>query len=285
MRWELAHLFGKNYERKTLFLLPPRLAPPAEAARVLPAALTHWKKPGDWGGHISEIARNEQRFCIGWFWRDDGQVEVFTSQHDSYLAYLLAVRTYLSRSADRFDPPPVTRADAGQAPVLRPKVYVGSGIMIAIASIVYLVLTLSAPNGAPFFVTPVYAIIASWALSRAGLPFALVPVLGISLAQGMLELTPVVTFLITGQSAEQILPVFVDLLVLLGLVAWTIRARSRRTVIALMIYHLLTLLVPVFFILSGTITVAAFALPIVMEICAVTAAVFAVAKLGRANRA
>jgi hypothetical protein len=43
VRWELAHLFGKNYERKTLFLLPPRLAPPAEAARVLPAALTHWK--------------------------------------------------------------------------------------------------------------------------------------------------------------------------------------------------------------------------------------------------
>ena len=143
--------------------------------------------------------------------------------------------------------------------------------MIAIASIVYLVLTLSAPNGAPFFVTPVYAIIASWALSRAGLPFALVPVLGISLAQGMLELMPVVTFLITGQFAEQILPVFVDLLVLLGLVAWTIRARSRRAVIALMIYHLLALLVPVFFILSGAITLAAFALPIVMKICAVTA--------------
>ncbi len=128
VRWELAHLFGRNYERKTPFLLPPRLAPPAEAARVLPAALTHWKKPSDWAGHINEIARNEQRFCIGWFWRDDGQVEVFTSQHASYLAYLLAVRTYLSGSADRFDPPPVTRADAGQAPVPRHKVYVGSAV-------------------------------------------------------------------------------------------------------------------------------------------------------------
>ncbi len=109
VRWELGHLFGQNYERKTLFLLPPRLTRPDEAAPMMQAALTHWKEPSDWAAPIGAVAKSERRSCIGWFWRDDGQVELFTSSRTSYLAYLLAVRTFLSRSAARFEaPPPAT---------------------------------------------------------------------------------------------------------------------------------------------------------------------------------
>ena len=97
VRWELSHLFGQNYERKTLFLLPPRLAPADEAARMMAAALTHWREPSAWAAQISEVAKSERRCCIGWYWKDDGQVEVFTSLRASYLAYLLAVRTFLKR--------------------------------------------------------------------------------------------------------------------------------------------------------------------------------------------
>ncbi len=118
VRWELGHLFGQNYERKTLFLLPPRLAPPADAARMLQAALTHWKEPSDWATQICEVAKSERRSCIGWFWRDDGRVEVFTSSRASYLAYLLAVRAFLSRSVGRFEMPPATHGDGAQPPPL-----------------------------------------------------------------------------------------------------------------------------------------------------------------------
>jgi hypothetical protein len=118
VRWELGHLFGQNYERKTLFLLPPRLAPPAEAARMLQAALTHWREPSDWATQICEVAKSERRSCIGWFWRDDGRVEVFTSSRASYLAYLLAVRAFLSRSVGRFEMPPATHGDGAQPPPL-----------------------------------------------------------------------------------------------------------------------------------------------------------------------
>ena len=203
VRWELGNLFGQNYERKTLFLLPPRLAPAAEVARVLPGVLTHWRDPSDWAAQISETAQREKRFCIGWYWRDDAQVEVFTSQHDSYLAYLLAVRSFLSHSAARFKPAPVVPADGSPAPAPRPRVYVGLGIMIAIAGIVYLMLTLSALQGAQFFAAPPFVLIVAWALRRAGLPFAVVPPLAVSFALVVLELVPVVNFLITGQFADQ----------------------------------------------------------------------------------
>ena len=98
--------------------LPPRLAPPAEAARMLQAALTHWKEPSDWATQICEVAKSERRCCIGWFWRDDGRVEVFTSSRTSYLAYLLAVRAFLSRAVVRFEMPPATHGDGMQPPPL-----------------------------------------------------------------------------------------------------------------------------------------------------------------------
>ncbi len=285
VRWELGHLFGQNYERKTLFLLPPRLAPAAEVARVLPGVLTHWRDPSDWAAQISETAQREKRFCIGWYWRDDAQVEVFTSQHDSYLAYLLAVRSFLSHSAARFEPAPVVPADGSPAPAPRPRVYVGLGIMIAIAGIVYLMLTLSALQGAQFFAAPPFVLIVAWALRRTGLPFAVVPLLAVSFALVVLELVPVVNFLVTGQFADQVAGVFVDLAIMLGLIAWTMKAQSRLAVIVLTAYQLVAAAGPVLLLLSGAGALATVALPIVLRICAVAAGVFAVVRLGKANRA
>jgi hypothetical protein len=245
VRWELSHLFGQNYERKTLFLLPPRLAPADEAARMLPAALTHWREPSEWAAQICEVAKNERRCCIGWFWRDDGQVEVFTSLRASYLAYLLAVRTFLSRSAVRFETPPHLPTDGGEVapserrPYLGP--YLGAGILLAIAVVAFFLFTFSPPGGAAVFAPAVFAALACWGLSRMGLPFALVPTLGLSLGQCLFELMPLASLAVAGQLTADLWPVAIQLAILVGLIAWTITAQSRPAVIVLMLYQLLML--------------------------------------------
>jgi hypothetical protein len=241
VRWELSHLFGQNYERKTLFLLPPRLAPADQAARMLPAALTHWREPSDWARQICEVAKNEQRCCIGWFWRYDGQVEVFTSLRASYLAYLLAVRAFMSRSAARFETPPPMPGGNGQAPPPAPRPYLGAGILLAIAVVAFFLFTFSLPGGAVVFAPAVFTLLACWGLSRAGLPLALVPTSGLSLGQCLFELMPLALLAATGQLSAEVWPVVVQLAILLGLVAWTITAQSRAAVIVLMLYQLLML--------------------------------------------
>lgn len=241
VRWELSHLFGQNYERKTLFLLPPRLAPADEAARMMAAALTHWREPSAWAAQISEVAKSERRCCIGWYWKDDGQVEVFTSLRASYLAYLLAVRTFLSRSAVRFEAPPAMPGDRGQTPSPAHRPYLGAGMLLAIAVVAFFLFTFSLPGGAAVFAFAVFAVLACWGLSRAGLPLALVPTLGLSLGQCLFELMPLATLAVTGQLVAELWPVVVQLAILLGLVAWTIKAQSRAAVIVLMTYQLLML--------------------------------------------
>jgi hypothetical protein len=105
VRWELEHLLGQNHHGKTLFLLPPRLTSPTEVSRVLPLAFADSSGRNDWIGQICSLATNERRLCIGWFWQENGQVEVLTSLDNSSLAYLVAVRTFLS--ATRSAGPPL----------------------------------------------------------------------------------------------------------------------------------------------------------------------------------
>ena len=273
-----------QYERKTLFLLPPRLAPADEAARMMAAALTHWREPSAWAAQISEVAKSERRCCIGWYWKDDGQLEVFTSLRASYLAYLLAVRTFLSRSAVRFEAPPAMPGDGGQTPSPAHRPYLGAGVLLAIAVVAFFLFTLSLPGGAAVFAPAVFAVLACWGLSRAGLPLALVPTLGLSLGQCLFELMPLASLAVTGQLVAELWPVVVLLAILLGLVAWTIKAQSRAAVIVLMTYQLLMLAGSLLVFLSPQ-SVGMTLIGVALNLGEVGASIFALATLRPASPA
>jgi hypothetical protein len=284
VRWELSHLFGQNYERKTLFLLPPRLAPVDEATRMLPAALTHWREPSDWVAPICEVAKNERRCCIGWFWRDDGRVEVFTSLRASYLAYLLAVRAFLSRSAVHFEATPPLPADGRQTTPSGRTPFLGAGILLAITVMAFFLFTFSLPGGAAVFAPAVFAVLACWGLSQAGLPLALVPTLGLSLGQFLFELMPLVSLTVSGQLAAEFWPVDIQLAILLGLVAWTIKAQSRAAVVVLMAYQVLMLAGSVLVFLSPQSASGAL-IGVALNLGEVGASIFALATLRSASPA
>ncbi|MGB6748340.1 MAG: hypothetical protein WBE51_10050, partial [Xanthobacteraceae bacterium] len=242
------------------------------------------REPSAGAAQISEVAKSERRCCIGWYWKDDGQLEVFTSLRASYLAYLLAVRTFLSRSAVRFEAPPAMPGDGGQTPSPAHRPYLGAGVLLAIAVVAFFLFTLSLPGGAAVFAPAVFAVLACWGLSRAGLPLALVPTLGLSLGQCLFELMPLASLAVTGQLVAELWPVVVLLAILLGLVAWTIKAQSRAAVIVLMTYQLLMLAGSLLVFLSPQ-SVGMTLIGVALNLGEVGASIFALATLRPASPA
>jgi hypothetical protein len=87
VNWELVHIDSSGYRSKTVYLLPPRLTPRIEAARVLQRELLNAK--------TSDLADWLPEPCIGWHQKADGKVSVFTSPRptrDSYVSALRLVR-------------------------------------------------------------------------------------------------------------------------------------------------------------------------------------------------
>jgi hypothetical protein len=98
VRWEVQHILAQKHLPKTLFLLPPRLIGSAEVGRILPLVLTQVGEPApEWISTLVHLLQTEQRYCVGWFWKTEHQVEVLTTRRNSYVAYAIAVGIFLSR--------------------------------------------------------------------------------------------------------------------------------------------------------------------------------------------
>jgi hypothetical protein len=295
VRWELQHLLGQDHVPKTLFLLPPRLTPPSEVLRVLPTTFGDWRDRGDWIDQICAIVAAEGRHCLGWFWRDDGQLELLTTLRNSSSTYLLAVRSFLNRGPDRFaGPPPLpheiqTGADA-EVP-RRQKAYVGSGIMIATCGALLSLFTLSLPSGFIVFTPLLWTALAWWGLSRTRLPFALIPTLSVTLGQCLWGAFGLMLAIATGKLGNQNWGFLISFAIALALAFWVIAARSRKATIALLVFQTLNLLEIFAFITlaapssieqTPTVTIV---VQIIVNACAVAASIYGLVKLNKPSLA
>jgi hypothetical protein len=89
--WELRHIEGSGLSAKTLYLLPPRLAPPAEAGRILGRELLHSSNLNGSDG-ASNLSDWLAAPCIGWHQTPDGKVVIFTSARPTRDSYVCALR-------------------------------------------------------------------------------------------------------------------------------------------------------------------------------------------------
>jgi hypothetical protein len=238
VRWELQHLMDKSYFGKTLFLLPPRLTSPTEVSRVLPAACAAWPQHLDEIDRICGIATSEQRACIGWYWHDDGRLEVLTSPYNSSLSYRLATRCFFNARALPVTRPTRTKGVAmtngHRSDVKGPKSYLGAGIMVAIAAAALALFVRFLPYGA-FLLLAIFIPLAWWGLRRTKLPPALIPTSVLSLAYCLLGVLAVPVAVATGNGLATV----INVAACLGLVVWMMVTQSRPAVFGLLTYQLL----------------------------------------------
>lgn len=89
VRWEMAHIKQSEYQRKTVFLLPPNLARPETAAQFF-----HHEPHGDGAIGGSAPAGWLPDHCIGWYHPKDGRTVILTSKTASAPSYIIALRLF-----------------------------------------------------------------------------------------------------------------------------------------------------------------------------------------------
>ena len=287
VRWELQHLFGQNHVGKALFLLPPRLTAPAEVTRVLPAAFADWRDRGDWIEEICAIAAPEGRQCIGWFWRGDGRLTALTSPHNSSLAYLVAVRSFLHEGlapATEAAPPPYpsflpSGADERESRRAR-KNYLG-GVMTAALGGCALSLVILNFHYGMFLLPAVFIPLGWWAISRTRLAPALMPAVGIGLGHSAWLLLLFSVGVGLGSSGEQSLVRLLHALTLLGLLGLVTARQSMGTAAALLIFESMSLVIVVGAVASEF--DFAIAIHATIRAAEVAASIYAIVKLNQAG--
>jgi len=282
VRWEVQHLLGHDHVKKTLFLLSPRLMAPEATSRSLAIAFAEWGGADDLIAEIARVAREERRLFVGWLWRDDGRIELLTTRRNSYLAYVMAVRVFLSRWPERAasplfattleapsplpptSPPPVpASADASAvlqqsppplpfravadapvgprlpppSPVLR-KPLLGAGIFLAFGAIAALLLLSGAETGGDLGLPLLFTFLARWVLGRTGLPRPLAATLSLSIGECLWGIAVLIALIATGDVGEQVWGLLIDLAIFITLVGWVFKARSRVSMIVLLVFQI-----------------------------------------------
>jgi hypothetical protein len=91
VQWELGHIDSSGYSSKTVYLLPPRLAPPLQAARIIRRELIH--SPNLTGSEETSVPVDGLTApCVGWRHKSDGKIALFTSARPTKDSYVCALR-------------------------------------------------------------------------------------------------------------------------------------------------------------------------------------------------
>ncbi len=94
IEWEVKEVHGNQYAAKILHLLPPRLAPAAEARRVVAKMRANLPEVADLFGDLQRFLDANVRPCVGWYFRHDGELVVLTTERPSEASYRMSVRDY-----------------------------------------------------------------------------------------------------------------------------------------------------------------------------------------------
>jgi hypothetical protein len=89
--WELTHIRSAGHTEKTLFLLPPRLTAPVEAARVIKREFDESRVANGAVAGVSDPTFSGGA-CIGWHRGPDGVFSMFVTRRPTRLSYLCALR-------------------------------------------------------------------------------------------------------------------------------------------------------------------------------------------------
>jgi hypothetical protein len=287
VHWELRQVITEDCLIKTLFLVPPRFAAPRQIWRVLPAAFAALPHSADWIERLHEAATLARRECIGWFWRDDRQIDVLTVRAHSEVAYRLAVRLFLNRVSEQaaLAAPAPSAAETRQAveereTALARKRFLGAGIALTFACLVPIAMSTG------FLISPVLAVIAAYfILRRSGVPLALLPTLGIGTAHcayGIIGGVVMAIHPVAGLvEAGDLLSLFLTAAIYVGLIIWAMKARSRAAAIGLLIFQGLNALGLLAGLVAGEGRTAMIAAQAVLFLLAAAASIYALIKLPR----
>jgi hypothetical protein len=105
IEWEWNEMLRAKISSKVLYLLPPRLAPPSAARRVV-------AKLREASHHLTDSFSDLQRFldlntrpCFGWSLDAKDQLTVYTTLRPSENSYRLAVQEYIRPHAEAIEAP------------------------------------------------------------------------------------------------------------------------------------------------------------------------------------
>ena len=95
--WELSLIRREGLTDKTVYLLPPNLAPPKEARRIITREVMNGSVSGIRTEGLSASLARLQRPCIAWLQSTTGELTIFTTRRPSSTSYVCALRIALSQ--------------------------------------------------------------------------------------------------------------------------------------------------------------------------------------------
>jgi hypothetical protein len=95
--WELSHIREAGHSHKTLYYLPPRLAEPMEAKRIIQREVMAGLPARFDARKASDKLAHLRRPCVGWFQDTKGQFYFLTTAYPSRASYSAAFRVAFAR--------------------------------------------------------------------------------------------------------------------------------------------------------------------------------------------
>ena len=142
-------------------------------------------------------------------------------------------------------------------------------------------LTLSKVMGSAFWL-PAITISGSWFIfSKYKAPQALVPVMAILVGHTAWIAIGIGVLVLIGKANQDTLLSLVDVAIVAGLTIWALKERNRTACIGIIVYEVLSLGVNVIEAGYKPILAAALTMHIVLRLCGIAAALFAIAKLSK----
>jgi len=97
--WELSHVRQAGLVSKTLYLLPPRLSGPQEAARIIRREFAETTSDHN-AVTAADTTFNSGLACIGWYHAESGELKFLTTRTPTSTSYVCALRLALGPWSD-----------------------------------------------------------------------------------------------------------------------------------------------------------------------------------------